>query len=474
VKSAPPHSPEGEQAVLGSILIRPELLPQIAGILKPSDFYREAHCRIYQAMLDLYQQGVPVDLVTVTQRLTKVGQLERVGGAVFLAGLSEQVGFAINGLHYAHLVREDSTIRNLIELGQQLFHDGLKAGASSKDLLLYAESRVHDLTSLNGSPKAVNLQQAVRTLDEFLDTKLPDRKIYLLPWLMEASIIMIYAARGTGKTMLAMALLTAITSGKAFGPWEIMEPVPCLYLDGEMVPQDTAQRLAGFRAGEQKKDFMVYSGALASQLGIPQANLLDEKWRSSMKDILLSQGVKVWVVDNIASLAPGIDENSKQDWDPINRFFIDLRFAGITTIFLHHESKDGKQRGTSGREDNLDFSIQLVKPSNYFREDGAKFIVKFQKARLRQADLHLIADTEFALETAEDGVYFWTYASVKKQAKKEVLKMLDAGMAAKDIALELELTRGRVSQIKSEAIKEGLLTEAGKLTQTGMVYVSRI
>ena len=85
----PPANPEAEQSVLGAILVRPEVLDRVADLIEPADFYREAHSRIFQAMLDLYGRGEPVDLVTVTSLLMERGQLESVGGPVFLAGRRE-------------------------------------------------------------------------------------------------------------------------------------------------------------------------------------------------------------------------------------------------------------------------------------------------------------------------------------------------------------------------------------------------
>ena len=72
----PPANPEAEQSVLGAILVRPEVMDRIADVIVPEDFYREAHGRIYQAMLDLYGRGEPVDLVTVSALLK-----ERASGA---------------------------------------------------------------------------------------------------------------------------------------------------------------------------------------------------------------------------------------------------------------------------------------------------------------------------------------------------------------------------------------------------------
>ena len=116
-ETRPEHLPicnlEAEQAVLGAILVRPEVLDEVSDILEPGDFYREAHGNVYQAMLALYDRKEPVDLVTVSARLKEVGWIEGCGGPVFLAGLSEQVGFATNALYYAKMVHDKAMLRRL-------------------------------------------------------------------------------------------------------------------------------------------------------------------------------------------------------------------------------------------------------------------------------------------------------------------------------------------------------------------------
>lgn len=116
-ETKPEHQPicnkGAEQAVLGSILVHPQCLDEVSDLLQPEDFYWDAHGRIYQAMLGLYNRSEPVDLVTVTMRLKELGWLEGVGGALFLSGLSEEVGFATNAEYYASLVRDKALLRRL-------------------------------------------------------------------------------------------------------------------------------------------------------------------------------------------------------------------------------------------------------------------------------------------------------------------------------------------------------------------------
>lgn len=309
----------------------------------------------------------------------------------------------------------------------------------------------------------------------FIAIEFPEKHNIIKPWLSESTINMIYGPRGVGKTMFVFGVLCAATTGIPFGPWQVNTTIPCLYLDGEMAPQDTQKRLSRFPSlkNKDRQPLIIYSDAHMNQYGLPRANLLDEEWRKVMKQLLLANNIKLWIADNLASLAPGIDENSKQEWDPVNQWFLELRFAGINTTFLHHANKDGGQRDTSGREDNIDISILLDRPKNYVPEDGARFIVKFQKARIEHKYLPLITETEFVLETDEQENYFWTFGAMKKRNKAQVIKMLDKGLAGKDIAEELGIDRSRVSQIKGEAVKDGLITKEGKLTQSGFAWLQK-
>jgi putative DNA primase/helicase len=191
-----------------------------------------------------------------------------------------------------------------------------------------------------------------------------------------------------------------------------------------------------------------------------------------MKEILIALKIKLWVIDNLASLTSGLDENKKQDWDPINSWLMELRFAGISTIMIHHEGKDGRQRGTSAREDNLDISMMLKKPHDYTPEDGARFIVHFSKSRIKTSRLNLIRDTEFKLILDESRNHVWTFKNVRQSAKQEVIKMIDKGIDQKTIAESLGITKGYVSQLKKRAIKKGLLSTTGELTLSGLDYVS--
>ena len=318
-------------------------------------------------------------------------------------------------------------------------------------------------------PKKATIEDVILQAKDFTALEIPPKKKLLNPWLTEQSITLISGWRGTGKTWLALSILDAVSKGVSFGPWEAEASVPCLYLDGEMPTQDIMERVEELGIDS----VFIYSDAYANSWGLSKANLLSETWRTSMKRILTTRGVKLWVIDNLASLAGGIDENIKKDWDPINAWLLELRFAGIATIMLHHTNKEGGQRGTSAREDNLDNSILLKRPFDYTPEDGCKFVMHFAKARVKTQDLLSITDTQFQLREDETGQLIWTWGSIKIESKKEILRLVDEGAKGSDIASLVGVSRPYVSKIQKEARKDGLLNTKGKLSPSGFDYVNK-
>jgi putative DNA primase/helicase len=286
-------------------------------------------------------------------------------------------------------------------------------------------------------------------------------------------IAMICGPRGIGKTWFAMCLLDAVTKGIPFGPWKTVKSVPCLYLEADMPEQDIQARLKVLNSDiERNAPLHIYSDAHANTLGLQRANLLDEEWRYNMKQVLLKLGIKLWVADNLASLTPGIDENAKQDWDPINQWLLDLRFAGISTILMHHTNKTGGQRGTSAREDNIDISIMLKSPHNYEPEEGARFLLKFVKARVAANDLSKITDTQFHLRENEKGQLTWIHGCAKQETSKAVLNLLNGETKQCVIADIAGINKSRVTQIKQWAYNQGYLNKKNKLTPTGYTFVN--
>ena len=157
----PPANLEAEQSVLGAILVRPEVLDEVSDLLVADDFYKEAHGRIYKTMLDLYGKNDPVDLVTVCALLKERSQLEGVGGAVFLAGLSEEVGFAVNAPYYAKLVRQKAMLRRLLDATQEIAGACLAPVDDADVFIDQAESKIFQIKESREIQAAYSLDDLV-------------------------------------------------------------------------------------------------------------------------------------------------------------------------------------------------------------------------------------------------------------------------------------------------------------------------
>ena len=144
----PPQNIEAEQCVLGGILIEAGALLKVIEILDPDDFYKESHRLIYSAIIDLFDRNEPQDLVTVHNELKKKGLLERAGGPLYLAELTETVPVASNIDYYAKIVRDKALLRRLIQKSSEIASLCYEEAEDVDDILEYAESAIFELSQL--------------------------------------------------------------------------------------------------------------------------------------------------------------------------------------------------------------------------------------------------------------------------------------------------------------------------------------
>ena len=120
LRKLPPHNTEAEQAVLGGVFLRNDIFHTLVDTISDEDFYSPAHRTIYQAFQELYRCRQPVDLVTAAEYLQSRGQLDEVGGTVYLASLAESVASASNAVFHAQIVRDKSVRRRLIQTSSEI------------------------------------------------------------------------------------------------------------------------------------------------------------------------------------------------------------------------------------------------------------------------------------------------------------------------------------------------------------------
>lgn len=141
----PPQNLEAEQSVIGSMLLDRDCIPAVVEILKNDDFYRADHREIYEAILELFDRGEPVDLVTVSDRLKSRGSFGTVGGLEYLSNLAATVPTSANVKHYARIVEEKSILRKLIKASSELVNIGYEASDEVSVILDRAERSIFNI-----------------------------------------------------------------------------------------------------------------------------------------------------------------------------------------------------------------------------------------------------------------------------------------------------------------------------------------
>lgn len=143
--SVAPHLLEAEKAILGAILLYPGLYHDVIDEVYPTDFYRDAHQRIFRAIGDVAERGQAVDFITVKDRLLARGDLEEIGGPAYLMSLSDGIPRTTNIVHYARIVRDDAMLRGVIQTAQKMLAEAKEADAEARIVLDRAEALIQGI-----------------------------------------------------------------------------------------------------------------------------------------------------------------------------------------------------------------------------------------------------------------------------------------------------------------------------------------
>ncbi len=215
-----PQARELEEAVLGAIMLEKDAIDKVLDILIADSFYVDSHMRIYRAMLTLYSNNEPIDLLTVNEQLKKTGELEIVGGAYFIAQLTNKVSSSANIEFHARIISQKYLQRELIAVGSDILRDAYDETIDVFDLLDKTESNLFELSESNIKKKTQDIRAVL--LDELKEIevrRLKAKDTYLtgvgsgfleldrLTAGWQKSDLVILAARpGMGKTAFTLAL----------------------------------------------------------------------------------------------------------------------------------------------------------------------------------------------------------------------------------------------------------------------------
>ena len=360
----PPHSAEAEESVIGALLLDRDAIIVVAEFLMPSHFYDDRHKEIFECILELYEERVPIDVLTVAERLKKRKVLKKVGGATLLAELANKVPTAAHVEHYGRIVKDHAVKRSLMTAASRLIDFSLDEGLSAAELLDKAESEVFSLTQAHikkaFAPVREALAESFDRLDELhkqaeglrgVPTGFKDLDDALAG--MQKSNLLILASRpGVGKTSLALNIAQNVAV-------KFKRPVGFFSL--EMSKEELVDRLLVAQADIDawrlktgklsEDDFTKLSNAMGELAeaplyidDTPALSILE--MRTKARRLQVEHGVDFIVVDYLQLARSRQLENRVQEVSEISQGLKNLaRELKIPVLALSQLSRAVEQRG---------------------------------------------------------------------------------------------------------------------------------
>ncbi|MCX7039553.1 MAG: replicative DNA helicase [Spirochaetes bacterium] len=249
--SVPSHNDEAEVACLGAVLIDPEALPSIIHLVRPEDFYKAAHQRIYEAVLGLFDRGQSIDLITLTDELRGRGSLEQCGGLASISRLTSAVPTSANVEYYAKIVQAASIRRSLNRISQEIIAQSHDEQSEIRVILEEAERKIFDISDRHQTGTYHHAKEIVRQTFDAIEKHYHSKSEYtgipsgfkeldqLTMGFQNSEFIVIGSRPSVGKTALALTIASNIS---------IRNRVPVGFFSLEMSSMAIMQRLLSMEA----------------------------------------------------------------------------------------------------------------------------------------------------------------------------------------------------------------------------------
>ena len=264
----PPQDLDAEEAVLGAMMINEQAVLTVSEVIKdPGDFYREAHGTVFRAILALLTRSEPIDAVTVSDELERMGKLEDVGGRGFIFGLSSSVTVAANAKSHAQIVRDVAIMRRVAAAGLEIAQLGYQRQGDVRQILDQAESAIFDVAQSRNTSELIALSELLPEEVERMEAAGEHRGLTGAPSGLnsldkitsgfQASNLVILAARpAMGKTSLALGIARHLG---------VEAKIPVVIFSLEMSRNEIAQRF-------------ISSEARVDSTRMRRGDLRDEDW----------------------------------------------------------------------------------------------------------------------------------------------------------------------------------------------------
>ena len=248
----PPQDIDAEKSVLGAMLLSKDAIADVTEELRADDFYRPNHEAIFNAIIELYGHGEPADAVTVAARLGRTGELERVGGRVYLIDLVQSVSIAANAGHYAQIVHDKATLRRLVEASMKISQLGYQGAGDVPDIVDAAQQAIYEVSDINTSDDYQQLKDLLEpTIDEMEAIQSHDDAMSGVPTgfaeldeltngLHAGQMVIVAARPAVGKSTLALDLARSAA---------VKNGLTTVYFSLEMGKTELVMRLLSAEAG---------------------------------------------------------------------------------------------------------------------------------------------------------------------------------------------------------------------------------
>ncbi len=212
----PPQSLEAEVSVLGGILLENEALTRVLEVIREGDFYREAHRKIFSAILELFERNEPADLITLSEVLRRRGDFEEVGGIEYLNSLVNSVPTAANISYYAKIIKEKSILRKLIHRATEIISQGYGAAGDVDDFLDRAEHSIFEISEDRVRPSFHPIKDIIKSSFKTIEKLYEKRQLItgvptgftrldeLTSGFQPSDLIIVAGRPSMGKTALAL------------------------------------------------------------------------------------------------------------------------------------------------------------------------------------------------------------------------------------------------------------------------------
>jgi len=246
IEKLPPRNDEAEIAILGSMLLQEDAISQTIELIDKDCFYKDTHRNIYSTIVELFDRDKPVDLVTVTEALKKKNMLENVGGASYIASLTQAVPTAANVKHYVKIAKEKYILRSLIKTGTEIVGEAYKQDSNADELLDRAERLILDISTRRAETTFVSIKDIIKDSIETIDALYQKKEnvtgiatgFYdfdiLTAGLQPSDLIVIAGRPSMGKSALAASIAEHVG---------IVEKIPTVIFSLEMSKEQLSQRM---------------------------------------------------------------------------------------------------------------------------------------------------------------------------------------------------------------------------------------